>query len=261
LFFQAASNTADTFVITDNSFTVGGNTVFSNCTFASASGYGTGVYCLSMTGTWARTLYFRDCSFQANIQMAAGTVAGGGAYAVIDNYLGAGATSNYIRMTSGLLEVRNASQSLCPIFQTGGSLFLSEINGWAASSAALNAVFTTTGWAYKGTSTGLGNCIFQVTGGSNTVADGSTFASVSIGSNVIYTLENVSLDTSKLTNAGTPVTAVVAAPNVVTVTQARLSYETLKATSTVTAANQLATVLDATTGTMYSVAAFDAGTY
>jgi len=261
LYFRAATSSNNTFVITDNSFTIGGNTVISNCTFASASGYGTGVYCLSMAGTWTRTVYFRDCSFQANIEMAAGTIAGAGAYAVIDNYLGLGQTSNYIRMTSGLLEIRNSSQALCPIFQTGGSLFLSEINGWAASSAALNAVFTTTGWAYKGTSTGLGNGYFTLTGGSNTVADGTTFGSVSIGSNVIYTLENVSWDTTKVANAGTPVTAVAPNPNVVTATQARFSYETLKTTSAVSAANQLAIVLDSNTGTMYSVTAFDAGTY
>jgi hypothetical protein len=93
------------------------------------------------------------------------------------------------------------------------------------------------------------------------VADGTTFASVSIGANVIYTLENVSWDTTKVTNAGTPVTTVAPNPNVVEVTQARWSYETLKTTSTVTAANQLAIVLDATTGTMYSISGFDAGTY
>jgi hypothetical protein len=261
LYFRAATTGANTFVITDNSFSIGGNTVIANCTFASASGYGVTDYCLSMTGTWTRTVYFRECSYQGNIEMAAGTIAGAGAYAVIDSYLGLGQTSNYVRMTSGLLEIRNSSQALCPIFQTGGSLYLSEINGWAASSAALNSVFTTAGWAYKGTSTGLGNCIFQLTGGSNIVADGTTFASVSIGANVIYTLENVSWDTTKVTNAGTPVTAVAPNPNVVEVTQARWSYETLKTTSTVTAANQLATVLDSATGTMYSVAAFDAGTY
>jgi hypothetical protein len=261
MYFRAATSSDDTFVVTDNSFSIGGNTVITNCTFASASGYGTGVYCLSMTGTWTRSIYFRECSYQGNIQMAAGTVAGGGAYAIIDNYLGLGQTANYIRMTSGLLEIRNSSQSLSPVFQTGGSLYLSEINGWSSSDAALNSVFTTTGWAYKGTSTGLGNCIFQVTGGSNIVANGTTFGSVSIGANVIYTLENVSWDTTKVTNAGTPVTAVVPNPNVVNVTQARMSYETLKTTGTVTAANQLAIVLDSTTGTMYSIAAFDAGTY
>ena len=261
LYFRAASPSNDTFVVTDNSFSIGGNTVITNCTFASASGHGTGVYCLSMTGTWTRSLYFRECSFQANIQMAAGTVTGTGAYAVIDNYLGLGQTNNYIRMTSGTLEIRHSSQALSPVFQTGGSLLLSEINGWSSSDATLNPVFTTTGWAYKGTSTGLGNCIFQITGGSNIVASGSTFGSVSIGTNVIYTLENVSWDTTKVTNTGVPITAVVPNPNVVNATQARFSYETLKTTSTVTAANQLATVLDSTTGTMYSVAAFDAGTY
>jgi hypothetical protein len=87
---------------------------------------------------------------------------------------------------------------------------------------------------------------------------------VDIGANVIYGWTNLTIDPANLTVNAAAIaytTAVPSAANAQAITQQRPRLDLLKSTSSVAAANQLATVIDSATGAIYSVAAMDAGTY
>jgi hypothetical protein len=87
---------------------------------------------------------------------------------------------------------------------------------------------------------------------------------INIGANMIYGWSALNVTPANLIINGSAVaytTAVPAAAAVVTASQQRPRFDLLTATSSVAAANQLATVVDSANGTFYTVAALDGGTY
>jgi uncharacterized protein with von Willebrand factor type A (vWA) domain len=255
-----STNSTSPVSITGMSPGAGGINTFTSCTFTQQLVTDTAQFAFQTSGTWARTVYLRGCTIDGNFKHNAGTTAGASGYIVIDSLQGVGNNTMYHYILTGTVEYRNPSNTLASIFQTGGvALVNNASSGITANGATTSAVFGGTGFSYKGTaaSPGTGTVYFQ--GGSN-----QGTGKVDIGANVIYGWTGLSIDTANLTVnvAAIPyTTAVPTAASAITVTQQRPRLDLLKTASTVTAANQLGTVIDLTTGTIYSVTNFDAGTY
>ena len=246
--------------ITGMSPLAGGINTFTGCTFTQQLSTDTTQFAFQTSGTWTRSVYLRGCTIDGNFKHNAGTVAGASGYIVIDALQGIGNSSMYHYILTGTVEYRNPSNTLASIFQTGGLTIINNASaGITANGATTSAVFGGTGFSYKGTAAaaGAGTVYFQ--GGSN-----QGTGKVDIGANVIYGWTNLTIDPANLTvnvAAIAYTTAVPSAANAQSLTQQRPRLELLKTASTVTAANQLGTVIDLTTGTIYSVTSFDAGTY
>jgi hypothetical protein len=234
---------------------------FTNCFFAQKTDASLTERCFATSGTWTRSLYIRNCTFYGNTEFSAGTATGTGAYVVIDRYLGIAIGSNCFKITAGTVEFRNPSQSMPPILQTGGTFIGTNILAWQANTAANTSIFGGTGFSYKGTASALGSGSIFLTGGGNTVADGTTFGKLSVGSNVIYGFNDVIYDTALATLSGVPYYTVAPNANVSTVSQTRPQWSQLTTASSVTAANQLGVILDSTNGKVYTTSSFDAGAY
>ena len=259
--FMASSVGNNTVVVSNNSFGSGGIGTFTNCFFQQFSSGSLTEQCFATSGTWTRSLYLRNCTFDGNFTHSAGTTAGASGYIVIDNLLGIAGEDKYYKVTAGTCEFRNPSNAMAPVLQTGGVFVGTNILGWASNVAATTTVFGGTGFAYKGTSAGLGQSYLYLVGQGNTVVSGTTWGKLSVGSNVIYSFANVVYDTSLATLSGVPMTTAAPNPNGVMTTMARPQFSYLTATSSVTAANQTALVLDGTNGNVYTVSGYDAGTY
>jgi hypothetical protein len=259
IYFISANSTSPV-SITGMSPGAGGINTFTNCTFTQANVSDTAQFAFQTSGTWTRSVYLRDCTIDGNFRHNAGTAAGASGYIVIDGLLGAGNSSMYHSVLTGTVEYRNPSNSLASILQTGGIVLINNAStGITANGATTSALFGGTGFSYKGTAAaaGAGTVYFQ--GGSN-----QGTGKVDIGANVIYGWTNLTIDPANLTVSGSAIaytTAVPAAANAQAITQQRPRLDLLKTTSSVTAANQLGTVIDSATGAIYSVAALDAGTY
>ena len=259
IYFISANSTSPV-SITGMSPGAGGINTFTSCTFTQQLVTDTAQFAFQTSGTWTRSVYLRGCTLDGNFKHNAGTAAGASGYVVIDALQGVGNNNMYHYILTGTVEYRNPSNTLASILQTGGvTLINNASSGITANGAATSAVFGGTGFSYKGTAAaaGAGTVYFQ--GGSN-----QGTGKVDIGANVIYGWTNLSIDPANLTVNGAAIaytTAVPSAANAQSLTQQRPRLDLLKSTSSVVAANQLATVIDSATGAIYSVAAMDAGTY
>jgi hypothetical protein len=143
--------------------------------------------------------------------------------------------------------------------QTGGVvLFTDCISGITPSNATTSPIFGGTNISYKGSAASVGTGTVYFNGPA--VVTGA----IQIGANLIYGWNQLSTTAAGLVVSGSAVaytTAVPAATASLTVSQSRPRYDLLTATSSVAAANQLATVVDSANGTLYTVSALDAGTF
>jgi hypothetical protein len=178
---------------------------------------------------------------------------------VMDNTLATGSAGRHYSVTSGTFEIRRPSNALSPVLQTGGTvLFVDCVSGISSSNATTSPIFGGTGIAYKGTAASVGTGIVYFNG---YAAIGGI---VSIGANMVYGWSQLNTTPANLQVDGAAVaytTAVPAAANAITASQQRPRFDLLTATSSVAAANQLATVVDSANGTVYTVAALDAGLF
>lgn len=261
LLFMASSAGNNSVVVSNNSFGSGGIGTFTNCFFQQFSSGSLTEQCFATSGTWTRSLYLRNCTFDGNFTHNAGTTAGASGYLVIDNLYGIAGNDKYYKVMTGTCEFRNPSNALAPVLHTGGAAVFSNVLAWISNVAATTTIFGGTGFAYKGTSAGLGQAVAYFTGQGVNVVEGSTWGKLSIGSNVVYAFGNVIYDTSLATLSGIPLTVAAPNPNGVLSTMARPQWSYLTTASSVAAANQLGTVIDSTTGTVYSVSSYDAGTF
>jgi hypothetical protein len=254
-----SANSTPPFSVTNNSFGAGGIGTVNGCTFTQQTNTDPTQYAVVTSGTWTRSLYFRECSFDGNFHHNAGTAAGANGYVVIDRLLGIGGSGYYNRITTGTVEFRNPSNTLASIFQTGGVVIVNgAASGITASGAGLNSVFGTSGFSYKGSAAAAGAGTVYFSG------ECQGTGKVDVGANVIYGWTNLIIDPANLTVSGSAIaytTAVPAAANAQSLTQQRPRLDLLKTTSSVSAANQLGTVIDASTGAIYSVTSYDAGTF
>ena len=259
IYFISANSTSPV-SITGMSPLAGGINTFTGCTFTQQLSTDTAQFAFQTSGTWTRSVYLRGCTFDGNFKHNAGTAAGASGYIVIDALQGVGNNSMYHYILTGTVEYRNPSNTIASIFQTGGvTLVNNASSGITANGAATSAVFGGTGFSYKGTAASVGTGTVYFQGGSN-----QGTGKVDIGANVVYGWTNLTIDSANLTvnvAAIAYTTAVPSAANAQSLTQQRPRLDLLKTASTVTAANQLGTVIDLTTGTIYSVTNFDAGTY
>jgi hypothetical protein len=259
IYFISANSTSPV-SITGMSPGAGGINTFTSCTFTQQNLTDTAQFAFQTSGTWTRSVYLRGCTIDGNFKHNAGTAAGASGYVVIDALQGVGNNNMYHYILTGTVEYRNPSNTIASILQTGGVVLVNNASsGITANGAATSAVFGGTGFSYKGTAAaaGAGTVYFQ--GGSN-----QGTGKVDIGANVIYGWTNLSIDPANLTvnvAAIAYTTAVPSAANAQSLTQQRPRLDLLKSTSSVVAANQLATVIDSATGAIYSVAAMDAGVY
>lgn len=255
-----SANSTPPFTVTDNSTGAGGINTVTNCSFTQQTSTDPTQYAVKTSGSWTRSLYFRSCTFDGNFHHNAGTAAGANGYVVVDGLFGVGNSAFYNRVTTGLAEFRNPSNTLACIYQTGGIVQVSgAATGIASSAATLNSVFGSAGFSYKGSAASVGTGTVYFSGGIN-----QPTGKVDIGANLVYGWTSLAMDPASLTISGSAVpytTAVPASASLTTMTQQRPRLNLLTSTSTVTAANQLATVIDSSTGSFYSVSAFDAGTY
>jgi hypothetical protein len=238
----------------------GGINTFTNCAFTQHDVTATSQFAFQTSGTWTRSVYLRGCTIDGNFKHNAGTAAGTSGYIVIDALQGVGNSNMYHYILTGTVEYRNPSNTLASIYQTGGVALVNNASaGITANAATTSAVFGGTGFSYKGSAAAVGGGTIYFQGGSN-----QGTGKVDIGANLVYGWTNLTMDPANLTVSGAAVaytTAVPAAANAQAITQQRPRLDLLKTTSSVTAANQLGTVIDSTTGTLYSVTAYDAGTY
>ena len=259
IYFISANSTSPV-SITGMSPGAGGINTFTSCTFTQQTLTDTAQFAFQTSGTWTRSVYLRGCTIDGNFKHNAGTAAGASGYIVIDALQGVGNNSMYHYILTGTVEYRNPSNTIASIFQTGGvTLVNNASSGITANGAATSAVFGGTGFSYKGTAASVGTGTVYFQGGSN-----QGTGKVDIGANVVYGWTNLTIDSANLTvnvAAIAYTTAVPSAANAQSLTQQRPRLDLLKTASTVTAANQLGTVIDLTTGTIYSVTNFDAGTY
>jgi hypothetical protein len=259
IYFISANSTSP-MSITGMSPGAGGINTFTGCMFTQANVSDTAQFALQTSGTWTRSLYLRGCTIDGNFKHNAGTTAGASGYIVVDELLGIGNSNMYHSILTGTVEYRDPSNSLASILQTGGIVLVNNASsGITANGATTTAIFGGTGFSYKGTaaSAGTGTIYFQ--GGSN-----QGTGKVSVGANMVYGWTNLTMDPANLTVSGSAIaytTAVPAAANAQSLTQQRPRLDLLKNTSSIAAANQLATVIDSATGAIYSVDAMDAGTY
>lgn len=259
IYFISANSTSP-LSITGMSPGAGGINTFTNCAFTQQTVTDTAQFAFQTSGTWTRSVYLRDCTIDGNFKHNAGTAAGASGYIVIDALQGVGNSNMFHYILTGTVEYRNPSNTLASIYQTGGvALVNNAAAGITANAATTSAIFGGTGFSYKGTAAAAGAGTIYFQGGSN---QGS--GKVDIGANVIYGWTNLTIDPANLTVNGAAIaytTAVPSAANAQSLTQQRPRLDLLKSTSSVAAANQLATVIDSATGAIYSVAAMDAGTY
>lgn len=258
LYFISANSTPP-FEVTAHA-TAAGNTIIGNCAFTQQTATDVTHFCFRTAATnWVRAVYTRNCSFDGNVKHNAGTAAGASGYLVMDNTIGTGSSNYYYTVATGTVEFRNPSQALSPVFQSGGVVSFTNCTSFTSNSATTTTIFGGTGFNYKGSAVSVGTGTVYFGGGYN-----SAGGKVDIGANLVYGWSNLNIAPSNLTVNGSAVaytTAVPAAANAVVFQQTRPGYDLLKTTSSVTAANQLATVVDSSTGIFYSVTSFDAGTY
>ena len=254
-----STNTTTAFRVLNNSFGAGGVGTINDCSFTQASDSSTTEFCFETAGTWARSLYVRRATFDGNVKHAAGTAAGASGYMVMDNTLATGSAGRHYSVVSGTAEFRRPSNALSPVLQTGGTaLFIDCVSGISSSNATTSPIFGGTGIAYKGTAASVGTGTVYFNG---YAAIGGI---VSIGANMVYGWSQLNTTPANLQVDGAAVaytTAVPAAANAITASQQRPRFDLLTATSSVAAANQLATVVDSANGTVYTVDALDAGTF
>jgi hypothetical protein len=259
IYFISANSTSPV-SITGMSPGAGGINTFTGCAFTQATLTDTAQFAFQTSGTWTRSLYLRDCTIDGNFRHNAGTAAGASGYIVIDGLQGIGNSSMYHSVLTGTVEYRNPSNTLASVLQTGGVVLINNASaGITANGATTSAIFGGTGFSYKGSATAVGAGTVYFQGGSN-----QGTGKVDIGANLIYGWTNLVIDPANLTVNGSAVaytTAVPSAANAQAITQQRPRFDLLKATSSVSAANQLGTVIDSSTGTVYSVTAYDAGTF
>jgi hypothetical protein len=259
IYFISANSTSPV-SITGMSPGAGGINTFTGCAFTQATLTDTAQFAFQTSGTWTRSLYLRDCTIDGNFRHNAGTAAGASGYIVIDGLQGIGNSSMYHSVLTGTVEYRNPSNTLASVLQTGGVVLINNASaGITANGAATSAIFGGTGFSYKGSAAAVGAGTVYFQGGSN-----QGTGKVDIGANLIYGWTNLVIDPANLTVNGSAVaytTAVPSAANAQAITQQRPRFDLLKATSSVSAANQLGTVIDSSTGTVYSVTAYDAGTF
>jgi hypothetical protein len=255
VYFISANSTSPV-SITGMSPGAGGINTFTRCAFTQQTVTDTAQFAFQTSGTWTRSVYLRDCTIDGNFRHNAGTAAGASGYIVIDALQGVGNSNMYHSVLTGTVEYRNPSNSLASILQTGGVVLVNNASsGITANSATTSSVFGGTGFSYKGTaaSPGTGTVYFQ--GGSN-----QGTGKVDIGANVIYGWTGLTIDSASLTVNAAAIpytTAVPAAAAAITVSQQRPRFDLLRAASVVTATNRLPTVIDSTTGILYSVAPID----
>jgi hypothetical protein len=261
LSFISAVAGGNTVTVSNNSFASGGLGSFTNCLFMQSTVTSVTETCFITSGTWTRSLYLRNCSFDGNAEFSAGTVTGTGAYTVIDRFLGIATGDNAFKITAGTVEFRDPSQVIPPILQTGGTFLGTNISAWASNTSVNTSIFGGTGFAYKGTASALGSGSIFLAGQGSAVVNGTTWGKLSVGTNVIYAFGNVAYDTSLATLNGFPLTVIAPNPNGVLSNMARPQWNYLVTPSSVTAANQLGVILDSTNGNVYTTSSFDAGTF
>jgi len=259
--FTSNSAGNNTVTVSTNSFSSGGIGTFTNCLFEQYTLNDLTERCFFTSGTWTKSLYIRNCTFSGNVEFTSGAVDGTGSYVVVDNYYGTGGVALFFKITAGTVEVRDPSQAMPPVLQTGGTFVATNINSWGANSSVTTSIFGGTGFSYKGTSVGLGSSSIYLIGQGNSVVSGAIWGKLSVGSNVIYGFNNVLYDTSLATLSGVPYYAVAPNVNAVEISQVRPQWQQLTTSSVVSAANQLGVALDSTTGKVYTVTDFDAGQY
>ena len=252
-------NTSNAFTVLNNSFGSGGISTINDCAFVQAGDSSTTEFCFATSGTWTRSLYVRRATFDGNVKHAAGTAAGSNGYLVLDDILATGSATRHYNISTGTVEFRRPSNSLSPVLQTGGTvLFTDCISGITASNATTSPIFGGTNISYKGSAASVGTGTVYFNGPA--VITGV----INIGANLVYGWNQLSTTAAALIVSGSAVAytaAVPAATASLTVTQSRPRYDLLTSTSSVAAANQLATVVDSANGTLYTVSALDAGTF
>ncbi len=258
VYFQS-TNTSNAFTVVNNSFGAGGIGTINDCAFTQAGDNSTTEFCFETSGTWTRSLYMRRSTFDGNVKHAAGTVAGAQGYLVLDDILATGSAVRHYKVESGTIEFRRPSNSISPVLQSGGTIVFTElVSGITASNATTSPIFGGTGISYKGSAAAVGAGVVYFNGYS--VVTGA----INIGANMIYGWSQLSTTAAGLIVDGSAVpytTAVPASTASLTVSQSRPRYDLLTSSSSVAAANQLGTVIDSSTGTLYSVDSFDAGTF
>ena len=211
------------------------------------------------SGTWARSMYVRRATFDGSVKHGAGLADGSSGYVVLDDILATGSSSFYYEVVSGTIEFRSPSNSISPVLHTGGTVVFTDMPaGITPNAAATSTEFGGTGISYKGSAASVGAGLVYFNGYS--VVTGT----IDIGANLIYGWSQLSTTAASLQVNGAAVSYTAAVPSStasLTVTQSRPRYDLLTATSSVAAANQLGTVIDSSTGTLYSVENFDAGTF
>ena len=252
-------NTSNAFTVVNNSFGSGGIGTINDCSFTQAGDTSTTEFCFETTGTWTRSMYVRRATFDGNVKHAAGTAAGASGYVVLDDILATGSATRHYNISTGTVEFRRPSNSISPVLQTGGVvLFTDCISGISPSNATTSPIFGGTNICYKGSAASLGTGTVYFNG----------YAPISgliqIGANMVYGWSALNVTPANLlvnVSAIPYTTAVPAAAAVVTASQQRPRYDLLTATSSVAATSQLATVVDSSNGTLYSVSALDAGEF
>ena len=252
-------NTSNTFTVVNNSFGSGGIGTINDCSFTQAGDTSTTEFCFATSGTWTRSLYVRRATFDGNVKHAAGTAAGASGYLVLDDTLATGNAGRHYDIQTGTVEFRRPSNSISPVLHTGGTVLFTElVSGISPSNATTSSIFGGTGISYKGSAASVGAGVVYFNGYS--VVTGT----IDIGANLIYGWSQLSTTAAALQVNGGAIPYTTAAPAStasLTVSQSRPRYDLLTATSSVAATSQLATVVDATNGTLYSVSALDAGEF
>jgi len=233
-----------------------GNTIISNCGFTQQTATDVNQFAYSSDAVnWTRAIYMRNCLLDGNVKHNAGTAAGASGYLVFDGTIGAGSSNYYYHILTGTVEFRSPTNSISPIYQTGGSVSTRNVTSWTNNSATTTTIFGGTGFNYKGSAASVGTGTVYFGGGYNTVG-----GKVDIGANLVYGWTNLNVTPANLTVNGSAVaytTAVPASAGVVVAQQTRPRYDLLTIASSVTATNRLPTVIDSTTGILYSVAPID----
>jgi hypothetical protein len=230
-----------------------GNTIISNCGFTQQTATDVNQFAYSSDAVnWTRAIYMRNCLLDGNVKHNAGTAAGASGYLVFDGTIGAGSSNYYYHVLTGTVEFRSPTNSISPIYQTGGSVSTRNVTSWTNNSATTTTIFGGTGFNYKGSAASVGTGTVYFGGGYNTVG-----GKVDIGANLVYGWTNLNVTPANLTVNGSAVaytTSVPSSAGVVVAQQTRPRYDLLTTASSVAATNRLPTVIDSTTGILYSVA-------
>jgi len=233
-----------------------GNTIISNCGFTQQTATDVNQFAYSSDAVnWTRAIYMRNCLLDGNVKHNAGTAAGASGYLVFDGTIGAGSSNYYYHVLTGTVEFRSPTNSISPIYQTGGSVSTRNVTSWTNNSATTTTIFGGTGFNYKGSAASVGTGTVYFGGGYNTVG-----GKVDIGANLVYGWTNLNVTPANLTVNGSAVaytTSVPSSAGVVVAQQTRPRYDLLTTASSVAATNRLPTVIDSTTGIFYSVAPID----